>query len=112
MKKDNPDAPNPQIPKNELLDMGNGSYQLARNGNPLICPYKPPMQQMVKSALGQTAMQYVHSPCGNHCPLFNIERHPLGTTVVHLNCGVAPTKTELEIIQPRSHDETPTLKLT
>jgi hypothetical protein len=66
-----------------------GDFTLERNGNALICPYKPAIITLGHTALREPVQQITHMPCGSHCPLFDADLLTNGTEAdVRINCGI------------------------
>lgn len=77
-----------------------GDFTLMRNGNTLLCPYKPAIVTMGYTALREPVQQITHMPCGSHCPLFDADLLSNNQMAnVRLNCGIGKGY-QIEIEKP------------
>jgi hypothetical protein len=71
--------------KTDLIETDNGNFILARNGQPLPCPFREIM--VTEGPLGQPQIQ--KDACGSWCPHFNVPERSAGDGKlwVDLSCG-------------------------
>lgn len=90
-----------------LVSLDENILGITRDGYILNCPFRPPVMMPVQrkqSGLAivgqeqpqQVEWQAIQTPCGTHCPKFDIEYNPVNKkTIACTYCGCEPVLFEI-----------------